>query len=54
MRLIGLIDAWREPYHVVIEVENKQCKMVGKLASLGLNILKLLMCEVQAAALFGT
>jgi predicted DNA binding protein len=35
-----LVDTWREPYHVVIEVENKQCKMVGKLASLGFNHLK--------------
>jgi len=35
-----LVDAWREPYQVVIEVENKQCKMVGKLASLGFSHLK--------------
>ncbi|MCW4024868.1 MAG: helix-turn-helix domain-containing protein [Candidatus Bathyarchaeota archaeon] len=35
-----MVDAWREPYHVVIEVENKDCKMVGKLASLGYKHLK--------------
>lgn len=35
-----MVDAWREPYHVVIEIENKQCKMVKKLASLGFNHLK--------------
>ncbi len=35
-----MVDAWREPYHVVIEIENKQCKMVGKLASLGFKHLK--------------
>lgn len=35
-----MVDAWREPYHVVIEVENKQCKMVKKLASLGFSHLK--------------
>jgi hypothetical protein len=35
-----LTDTWREPYQVVIEVENKQCKMVGKLASLGFKHLK--------------
>jgi hypothetical protein len=35
-----LVDTWREPYQVVIEVENKQCKMVGKLASLGFSHLK--------------
>jgi predicted DNA binding protein len=35
-----LTDTWREPYHVVIEVENKKCKMVGKLASLGFKHLK--------------
>ena len=39
-RLSNLVDTWREPYHVVIEVENKQCKMVGKLASLGFKHLK--------------
>jgi len=35
-----LTDTWREPYHVVIEIENKQCKMVKKLASLGFSHLK--------------
>ena len=35
-----MADTWREPYQVVIEVENKQCKMVGKLASLGFKHLK--------------
>ncbi len=35
-----MVDTWREPYHVVIEVENKECKMVGKLASLGFKHLK--------------
>ncbi len=33
-------SAWREPYHVVLEVENKQCKMVKKLTALGLKHLK--------------
>jgi len=32
--------AWREPYHVVLEVENKECKMVKKLATLGFKHLK--------------
>jgi len=40
MRLMCLPDPWREPYHVVIEIENKQCKMVKKLASLGFKHLK--------------
>ena len=35
-----MVDAWREPYQVVTEVENKECKMVGKLASLGFKHLK--------------
>ncbi len=35
-----MVDAWREPYHVVIEVENRQCKMVKKLAALGFEHLK--------------
>jgi hypothetical protein len=38
--VFDLVDVWREPYQVVIEVENKQCKMVGKLASLGFKHLK--------------
>ena len=33
-------DAWRKPYHVVIEVENKQCRMLKKLSSIGLKSLK--------------
>ena len=33
-------DAWRKPYHVVIEVENKNCKMLKKFTSLGLSNLK--------------
>jgi predicted DNA binding protein len=33
-------SAWREPYHVVLEIENKQCKMVKKLSTLGFNHLK--------------
>ena len=35
-----MADAWLEPYHVVIEVENKLCKMVKKLAALGFEHLK--------------
>jgi predicted DNA binding protein len=31
---------WREPYHVVIEVENRQCKILKKFAALGLKHLK--------------
>jgi predicted DNA binding protein len=33
-------SAWREPYHVVLEIENKQCKMVKRLSTLGFNHLK--------------
>ncbi|XHH09139.1 MAG: helix-turn-helix domain-containing protein [Candidatus Bathyarchaeia archaeon] len=39
--------AWREPYHVVLEVENKQCKMVKKLTALGLKHLKVV--DVRSA-----
>lgn len=35
-----MVDSWREPYQVVIEVENKECKMVGKLAAMGFKHLK--------------
>jgi len=33
-------DLWREPYHVVLEVENRQCAIVKRLAPLGLHHLK--------------
>jgi predicted DNA binding protein len=35
-----LVDTWREPYHIVIEVENKECQMVGKLNQLGFKHMK--------------
>jgi len=35
-----LVDAWCEPYHVVIEVENNECRMVSKLGTLGFKHLK--------------
>lgn len=35
-----MTNTWREPYHVVLEVENKECKMVKKLATLGFKHLK--------------
>jgi predicted DNA binding protein len=35
-----MTDLWRKPYHVVIEVENKQCRMLKKFASFGLKHLK--------------
>ncbi len=35
-----MVDTWREPYQVVIEIENKKCKMVEKLASMGFKHLK--------------
>ena len=31
---------WRKPYHVVIEVENRQCRILKKFASLGIRHLK--------------
>lgn len=33
-------DQWSEPYHVVLEVENRQCTIGKKLAPLGLKHLK--------------
>ncbi|MEM2099433.1 MAG: helix-turn-helix domain-containing protein [Candidatus Bathyarchaeia archaeon] len=33
-------NSWREPYHVVLEVENKQCRMLQKLALFGIEHLK--------------
>jgi predicted DNA binding protein len=45
--LIDMTETWREPYHVVIEVENKECHMVGKLAALGFKHLKVV--DVRSA-----
>jgi predicted DNA binding protein len=35
-----MTDVWRKPYHVVIEVENRQCRILKKFASLGIGHLK--------------
>ncbi len=35
-------DHWSRPYHVVLEVENRQCAVVKKLSPLGLNHLKVI------------
>jgi predicted DNA binding protein len=35
-----MVDVWQKPYHIVIEVENKDCKMLKKFSSLGLKNLK--------------
>jgi predicted DNA binding protein len=35
-----MTEAWRKPYHVVIEVENKHCEVLKKFVSLGLGPLK--------------
>jgi predicted DNA binding protein len=35
-----MTDVWRQPYHVVIEVENRQCRLLKKFAALGIQNLK--------------
>jgi len=35
-----MADVWRKPYHVVIEVENRQCRMLKKFASIGIKHLQ--------------
>ena len=35
-----MTDVWRKPYHVVIEVENRQCRMLKKFDSLDIKHLK--------------
>jgi len=35
-----MADVWGKPYHVVIKVENRQCRMLKKFASLGLRHLQ--------------
>jgi len=36
----SMVDLWRKPYHVVIEIENKHCRMLKKFASVGLRNLR--------------
>ncbi|MCX8150636.1 MAG: helix-turn-helix domain-containing protein [Candidatus Bathyarchaeota archaeon] len=38
--LMLMKDIWRQPYHVVLEVENRQCAIVKKCAAMGLTSLK--------------
>ena len=35
-----MTDIWAKPHHVIIEVENKQCRIVKKCARLGLRHIK--------------
>ncbi|MCW4045204.1 MAG: helix-turn-helix domain-containing protein [Candidatus Bathyarchaeota archaeon] len=42
-------DLWRKPYHVIIEVENKQCRMLKKFAAHGLKQLKVVDIRSSAA-----
>lgn len=35
-----MADVWRKPHHVVIEVENRDCRMLKKFAALGIQHLK--------------
>lgn len=35
-----MTDEWRKPYHVVIAVENRDCRILKKFASLGIKHLK--------------
>jgi len=40
--LVKMKDLWRKPYHVVLEVENRQCRIVKRLAPLGLKHIKVI------------
>lgn len=35
-----MVDLWRKPYHVVLEVENRKCSILKRLTSLGLKHFK--------------
>ncbi len=35
-----MVDLWRKPYHVVLEVENRKCSILKRLSSLGLKHFK--------------
>ena len=39
-RVAAMKDQWSKPYHVVLEVENRQCAIVKRLSPLGLRHLK--------------
>jgi len=40
-------DLWRKPYHVVLEVENRECSIVKRFSSLGLRHLRVV--DVRSA-----
>ena len=42
MILIQMKNSWRTPYHVVLEVENRQCTIVKRFTSLGLKNIKVI------------
>jgi len=35
-----MVDTWRKPYHVVLEVENRKCSILKRLTALGLKHFK--------------
>ena len=35
-----MTDQWRQPYHVVLEIENKKCRIIKRLSPLGLKHIK--------------
>jgi len=37
---IKMTDIWAKPYHVIIEVENRECRIIKKCAKLGLKNLR--------------
>ena len=43
-----MADAWSKPYQVVVEVENKECKMLKKFAALGLLNLKVVDLRISS------
>ncbi|HTY75581.1 MAG TPA: helix-turn-helix domain-containing protein [Candidatus Nanoarchaeia archaeon] len=40
--MVGMKDHWSKPYHVVLEVENRQCAILKRLTPLGLSHIKVI------------
>ncbi len=40
--MVRLKDAWREPHHIVLEVENHECTVVKRFGALGLRNIKVI------------
>jgi hypothetical protein len=50
--MMQMTAMWCKPYHVAIEVENRQCRILKKFAALGLKHLKVVDLTFSGQKLF--